>query len=168
MPNQSAAQDDNQVFALIAHSGTAGTSDTIRVVADSAGNLGVNIAGTEPIELVAGTITRVSTIGTLELGSVVINGTPIVSNLGTNVNVVTGTINVGTTTITNPTGTVIAIGSQLPSGTNILGSVNVVNPTGTTVTVDHGTITLSDIGTNINVITGTQQALGTLGTLQNL
>ena len=114
MPNQSAAQDDNQVFALIAHSGTAGTSDTIRVVADSAGNLGVNIAGTEPIELVAGTITRVSTVGTLELGSVVINGTPTVSNLGTNVNVVTGTVNVGTTTV--------------------------INPTGTTVTIDHGTV----------------------------
>src|SRR3990172_2848056 len=91
MPKQSALQDENQVFALIAHSGTAGTSDTIRVVADSAGNLGVNIAGTEPIELVAGTINRVSTVGTLELGSVVINGTPTVSNLGTNVNIVTGT-----------------------------------------------------------------------------
>src|SRR3990167_11196954 len=166
MPNQSAAQDDNQVFALIAHSGTAGTSDTIRVVADSAGNLGVNIAGTEPIELVAGTITRVSTVGTLELGSVAINGTPTVSNLGTNVNVVTGTVQriqtIGT----------LELGSMTNTGTNvniITGTQQALCTVGTVGTVlgIGGTVQVSgaSAGTFVNIVTGTQQTLGTVGTI---
>ena len=37
MSNQNAIQDDNQIFGLIAHSGTAGTAETIRVVATNEG-----------------------------------------------------------------------------------------------------------------------------------
>jgi len=36
---QDAAQDNNQVYALTAHTGTAGTAETIRVVADASGHL---------------------------------------------------------------------------------------------------------------------------------
>lgn len=36
--NQQALQDNNQVDALIAHSGTAGTAETVRVVVSPSGN----------------------------------------------------------------------------------------------------------------------------------
>jgi len=39
MSNIGAAQDNNQFPAMIAHTGTAGTADVIRVVADSDGKL---------------------------------------------------------------------------------------------------------------------------------
>lgn len=42
MPKQDAIIDNNQTSALLAHSGTAGTADTIRVVASSTGALTVN------------------------------------------------------------------------------------------------------------------------------
>jgi len=61
MAKQDAIQDNNRNAALLAHTGTAGTAETVRVTADSAGNLGVNI--------VSGEI--VASLGTLELGTVV-------------------------------------------------------------------------------------------------
>ena len=65
MANQQAIQDDNQSYALIAHSGTAGTAETVRVVADSAGNLGVNIVSGE-------IIASLGTVDVLKAGSVVV------------------------------------------------------------------------------------------------
>ena len=61
--DQNARQDQNQFPALIAHSGTAGTAETVRVVATAAGaitfdqvettgfNGGTVAVGTAPIEL---------------------------------------------------------------------------------------------------------------------
>jgi len=60
MADQYSIQDQNQFPALIAHSGTANDAETIRVVSDSSGAVMVNIGGTEPIEIVAGTVTAIS------------------------------------------------------------------------------------------------------------
>jgi hypothetical protein len=65
MANQNCKQDDNQWPAMIAHSGTAGTAETVRVVADSAGNLGVNIVSGE-------IIASLGTVDVLKAGSVVV------------------------------------------------------------------------------------------------
>lgn len=59
MADQQARQDRNQVAALILHTGTAGTSETIRAIADADGNLMVNLAAGEEIN-----------IGTLTLGTI--------------------------------------------------------------------------------------------------
>ena len=60
MASQDAAIDRNDKPALIAHTGTAGTSETIRVVADSTGAL--NIAGT--ISSTSTTAAAINTYGT--------------------------------------------------------------------------------------------------------
>ena len=77
MANQQAKQDDNQFPALLLHTGTAGTAETIRAIADSDGNLMVNLAAGETINigtLNLGTISLVKagTITKLEGGSVAI------------------------------------------------------------------------------------------------
>lgn len=92
--------DGNQVPTIMGVVGTMGTSDTAGTsqtipfsVDPSTGAAYVNILqgsiniGTvaEDLTVTAGTITRVSTIGTLEIGTM--------TNTGTNVNIVTGTIN---------------------------------------------------------------------------
>ena len=59
MSNQQAKQDDSQFPALLLHSGTAGTAETIRAIADADGNLMVNIAAGETIN-----------IGTVNLGTI--------------------------------------------------------------------------------------------------
>lgn len=61
MADQNARQDENQVPALILHTGTAGTAETIRAIADSSGNLMVNLAAGEEINigtLVVGTVSQ--------------------------------------------------------------------------------------------------------------
>lgn len=69
MSNQDAIQDENKVYALIAHSGTADTAETRRVVTDTSGNLMVNIAAGETINV--GTLT-LGTIDILKLGTVAV------------------------------------------------------------------------------------------------
>lgn len=44
MANQNAIQDDNQVFALTGHSGTAGTAEVIRVVVNPDGSFNTSVA----------------------------------------------------------------------------------------------------------------------------
>lgn len=44
MANQNAIQDDNQVFALTGHSGTAGTAEVRRVVVNPDGSFNSNVA----------------------------------------------------------------------------------------------------------------------------
>lgn len=68
MSNQNAVQDDNRFPGLIAHSGTAGTAETIRVVADSAGNLGVNVVSGEIIA----SLGTIGTVQNIDAGSVVV------------------------------------------------------------------------------------------------
>jgi hypothetical protein len=67
MAKQDSIQDNNQVWALIAHTGTAGTAETQRVVADTDGNLMVNIAAGESINI--GTLT-LGTIDMLKAGTI--------------------------------------------------------------------------------------------------
>jgi len=62
-PHQDAIQDKNQKWALIAHSGTAGTAVTRRVVATSAGALSVDVVSGE-------IIASLGTVNILELGTV--------------------------------------------------------------------------------------------------
>jgi len=69
MPNQDAVQDKNQVYSMLAATGTAGTAEAIRLVADADGNLGVNIISGE-------IVASLGTVGVLNAGSVVVtNGT---------------------------------------------------------------------------------------------
>ena len=70
MSNMNSIQDDNQVWALTAHSGTAGTAETVRVVATSAGALSVDLVSGETITVEVGTISA-GTIDVLKLGTVV-------------------------------------------------------------------------------------------------
>lgn len=85
--NQNAIQDDNRFPALIAHSGTAGTATTIRLVGDTGGNLFVNdgnvvpTSGNNPSVVVSkgttsGTITTTiqKTIGTTVYTKTVVDG----------------------------------------------------------------------------------------------
>lgn len=62
---QDAKQDRNQFPALIAHTGTAGTAETVRVTADSSGNLGVNIVSGE-------IVASLGTVNVVESGSIVV------------------------------------------------------------------------------------------------
>ena len=89
MAKQDAIQDSNLYPALIGHSGTAGTADTIRLVANSAGALNIvgASAGTS-IEIVTGTLGSILGIG----GTVQVSG----ASAGTVVEVNKGTITTGT------------------------------------------------------------------------
>lgn len=88
MAVQNAAQDYNQFPALLLHTGTAGTAETIRAIADSDGNLMVNIAAGESINI--GTL-NLGTIDLLKAGSVVVT-------IGTTTSQAYYTITDGTTT----------------------------------------------------------------------
>jgi len=110
MAFQDAIQDQNQITALIGHSGTAGTAETRRITSSGTpGALDVMIRGT----------------------SVDIGG----ASAGTNVNIVTGT-------------------------QQTLGTVGTVLGIGGTVAVSG-----ASAGTDVNIVTGTQQTLGTVGTI---
>lgn len=58
---QNAIQDQNRFPAFIAHSGTAGTAETIRVTASASGALNVDF-GTAPIGISVGTIAEITNI----------------------------------------------------------------------------------------------------------
>lgn len=60
MAHQNAINDNNSIYALTAHTGTAGTAETVRVTADSTGAL--NIAGT--ISATSTTAAAINTYGT--------------------------------------------------------------------------------------------------------
>lgn len=124
MADQQAIQDDNRVPALIAHTGTAGTSETRRVVADTSGAMMVNIGGTEPFELTAGTVDEVTNIagGTITLSNP--TGTVVEVNDGTlsDVTMTSGTItgvNNVISTDNSTTGTLAADATYTGTGENI-------------------------------------------------
>lgn len=170
MANQNAILDENKISALTAHSGTAGTSETIRVVADSSGAMMVNIGGTEPIELVAGTIDEVTNIA---------GGTITVSNpSGTVVEVNDGTLSDVTVTslpdisggtidaITNIAGGTITSLESLPDLPG--GTVDLVSSLGALPDLPGGTV---DLVSQANVTVGTFSADipgGTVDLLTNL
>ena len=168
--------DANQVPSIIGVIGTLGTADvsgtalTLPIgvnpstgamyVQDLSGASGTtNITGTTVVSNVEkGTITRVGNVGTLELGSVMINSIPQVS-IGTipNVNIASGTQQTVGTVGLLKTGTL----AQVTSVSNLA--------SGTLAALASGTITG---GTLQNLVSGTINALasGTItnGTLQNL
>lgn len=168
MANQNAQQDDNRFPGLIAHQGTAGTAETIRVVATSAGALTVDLAGTEPIELIAGTVTRVSNIGTLESGSVTVTSMPSGGTISTTEIplsgvVLTTAVAVGTTAVALPSSVLASRKSMMlyndGTATIYLGGTGVTSsgagrglPVGTSdysPSFDLGTTTLSGIGATV-------------------
>lgn len=119
MADQQARQDWNDVPALIAHTGTAGTAETVRVTADASGNLGVNIVTGEivaslgTVKLVeSGTIKEVTGVSNLVTGTLATLGTVGVLNDGT------VEINAGTIT------------TQLAGTQELLGTVNHVGTVG--------------------------------------
>lgn len=142
--HQNAIQDNNQFPALIAHSGTAGTAETVRLTATSNGYLNVNSAA----ELTVGTIDRVNTIGTLELGTVVTTmGDLSGGTLGLITRVSTlGTMEVGTiSALPNIPGGTIGLVSNLANGT-IAAVTSVAN-------LANGTLAV--VSSLANLVTGT-------------
>lgn len=147
MANQNAAQDQNQFPALIAHTGTAGTSETVRLVADSAGALSISGASSGTVvEVNTGTIASVGTIP----------GIGTITNIGT-----VGTIaGLAMGTYMN-----ISTGSQ-----QTLGTVGSVNGVGGTVKVDLAT-RIDGTNDSIAITSGTIQSSGTttgVGTVTNI
>jgi len=61
--DQNARQDQNQFPALIAHSGTAGTAETVRIVATTAGAVSVDVVSGE-------IIASLGTVSLLEKGTI--------------------------------------------------------------------------------------------------
>ena len=126
MSNLDAVQDKNQVFGLLAHTGTSGTAETIRVVADADGNLGVNVITGE-------IVASLGTVKVLEAGTQQLLGT--VNYLGT-VGTIVGTLaNVGTvnslgtiTTITAGTIDIKPLGGVVLSGTVGIGTTATAIP----------------------------------------
>ena len=171
--------DDNQQFTSTGVVGTLGTADTagtaegLPIAVDPATGAQwvkvINGTVSSALALDSGTITTiqagtqnllgtVNTIGTLPQVSVGTLPTVTLTDYGTNVNLVTGTINVlpQVSVGTLPT-------LNITSGTlNSLPQISV----GTLPTVS-----LSDYGTNVNVVTGTIQSSGTttgVGVVSNL
>jgi hypothetical protein len=85
MAMQNALHDENKWPALTAHTGTAGTAETIRVVADNQGALMVDIVSGESIN-----------VGTLTLGTINLVGS--ISTIGTMPAISMGNISDGTIT----------------------------------------------------------------------
>lgn len=152
MSNQNALQDDDKFPALIAHSGTAGTSITQRVVADADGNLMVNIAAGEEINigtLSLGTIDMLTagTVTKLEGGSIAVTaGTGIVTN--GSIVVTNGTIGAGTMAVS--AGTITSGSIVMTNGTIGAGSIVVTAGTITTgsIVVTSGTIAVGTVNVN--------------------
>jgi hypothetical protein len=107
MANQDSVQDENQIQALILHTGTAATAETMKW-AGSAGAAYVDLIGTEPVVVQIGTMTvgtldllKAGTITKLEQGSVQVTagtmtaGTVDLLKAGTITRVEGGTLTVG-------------------------------------------------------------------------
>lgn len=147
MANQDAIQDRNQVQALLAHSGTAGTAETRRVTSSGTpGALDIMIVGTSVdisgaaagtnVNIVTGTQQTLGTVD--EIGTVLgIGGTVAVSGAssGTVVEIEKGTITNFTADI--PGGTTDLVTRVGNIGTIESGTVTVTNPAGTQY--DEGT-----------------------------
>ena len=156
MAKQNAIQDENKVAALIAHTGTAGTAETVRVVGDSTGAVkvwgtvatGASVSvGTIPevTNIVGGTIGSVLGVG----GVVQVSGTVATGGAGTQpVEVIKGTLqSSGTTT---GVGTITNLGSVTNIGT--LKGVDLVTRIGNIGTIESGTVTTS-LALNTGTIT---------------
>src|SRR3990167_7297734 len=144
------------------------------------GNVGVSTGtinvGTVTLTNPTGTVVEINK-GTINLGTVAISNTPTV-------NMASGTLNVGTTTVSGNVGVstgTITTGSLtnlatlhngtvvMPSGT-VTSVTNIVGGTIGSVLGIGGTVQVSgaSAGTFVNIVTGTQQTLGTVGVVNNL
>src|SRR3990167_11395931 len=140
--HQDAIGDNNISFALIGHTGTAGTALTRRITTQANGAIYAHITGGTVVSSVTvDDINQVGTVGVLNSGSVVVtNGTVTVGNIN----------NLGTLNVVEA------------------GSINLIKA-GTITRVEGGSVVIT-VGT-VNVTTGSiVQTAGTLttGTLQNL
>lgn len=158
MAKQEAIQDRNKVPALIAHSGTADTADTIRLTASADGYLNVN----SNASLTVGTIERINTIGTLELGTTTAS---LALNSGTITTIAAGTQNtLGTVGVLN-NGTLAQVtsvsnlvsGTLLNSGTTtgvgvVTSVANLVS--GTLAALAAGTITTGTVAVTTGTVVG--------------
>jgi cytoskeletal protein CcmA (bactofilin family) len=145
MANQYAAQDQNQVFALIGHSGTADPVETRRIVAENGamwtsiqggtvnvgGTIAATVSGTVPVSGTVGVSGTIPVTGTV---SAAISGTvPVSGTVG-----VSGTIPVSGNTAID--GTVPVSGTVAVSGTVPVSGTVAVSGT-QTVQVNQGTLT---------------------------
>ena len=174
-PGNSAHIDGNQQFSIVGVSGTLGTSDT-GGTADTV-PVGANPATgamyVQDLSGASGTTTVQMVSGTLNVGTVVIpSGTINVgtfTNLGSNVNVVTGTVTTGSLTNVAIVGTATGVG-VVSNVTN--GSINVLTGTLQSSGTTTGVGVVSNVTTgSINVLTGTLQSSGTttgVGVVSNL
>jgi len=146
MAKQNAIQDDNQIFALLAHTGTAGTAETVRVVADSAGNLGVNVVSGE-------IVASLGTVDVLKSGTVTVSGIESMNSVGT-----VGVLNAGSVVVTE--GTVTTNMGDLTGGT----IDEISNIAGGTISAILGTVAVSgaSAGTIVQVETGTIASIGNI------
>jgi len=162
MANQSASLDDNQYPALTAHSGTSDTAETRKITTESVGgSVGLHswlLGGTVTTNAGGGgTVVEVALLPDLPGGT--IDNIGSVANIGVIHNA--GTIaalpqvSVGTLPVVvlpDPVGSFVMTGGTLLAVPQI--SVGTLP-----------TVTLDNYGTNVNVVTGTQQTLGTVGTV---
>ncbi len=144
MANQVALQDANRFPGLIAHTGTAGTAEIIRVVANAAGALSTTVAFPDPVGSVTVTSGTISTIGTLPAITIgTIPGIGTLTNIGSLTNV--GSIAAGVLT---SLGTLPGVGSL----TN-LGSVTNIGSVAAGVLTSLGTLLGQGTLTNVGSIT---------------
>jgi len=175
MAGQDAKQDRNRFPALVAHTGTAGTAETVKVVADSAGAVTVSgaSAGTV-VEIEKGTIGTVGEVGQIHnagtvaglpdpVGSVIVTAGTVVTTVGDSEG--------GTLDTIGTLGSVANIGKVHNAGTvaalpDPVGSVVVTVGTVTTTIGDltGGTVDLiTDLNSGSVVVTS-----GTLGSVGNI
>ena len=182
MTNLAAQQDQNQVFGLMAHTGTSGTAETIRVVADSAGNLGVNVLTGEIVAslgtvnvLEAGTVTALAkgtisagTIDVMKLGTVKLTEGSVVVTAGTIGDLDTvgtiGVMNAGTiTSVQGGTVNNLASGSVvITAGTVVTNETEVTDFNGGTVAVGTAPVELTFTGTTQSIMVTADHANGTM------
>lgn len=170
LPGESSRPDANQNLSLTVVQGSAGTStaatiSTMALGGDPAtGALYVNNIGAPSGNPTSGTLNTLGTVGTLQAGTVTINGGTLnagtFTNSGTNVNIVTGSL-VGTIlggTINNvATGTINA----LASGTITTGTVSVTIGSVVGPNASAGTSTTAPIQVGGTTATGTVYGLKT-------
>jgi hypothetical protein len=186
--SQVTPQDLDKNYAIIGVQGTLGTADTkgtsvtMPIGADpSTGAMYVYDlapAGAQS-NPTGGTLDRIKTIGTLEVGTVTIGA---VNSIGT-----IGTLQLGTVTVTNPTGTTVQFNNgtvdllkagtittlpNIPGGTiNVVaaGTINSATAVLNSGTINVATAVVTSLPNlpqgSINVTAGTIATLGTMGTL---
>lgn len=172
MAKQDAIQDNNQVFALIAHSGTAGTAETVRLVANSSGQLqttaSVSAPGTQIVQG-ADASGAASTNDPVLMGGTDAGGTVYAMKVDTN-GVVQTNASLALDTGTLTTGSLANIGQVHNAGTvNALpdlpgGTVDLVTRIGNIGTIESGTVTTT---LELNTGTITTGSLSNIATLHN-